>query len=249
MNYLPANIRSTLSPATSFFKVFSPPLLPHLNKATAATNMSLFFPIRHISGRTKVPTAHLKWSTTPQSTSGSSNSQSSFNDGNQAQKSRHDAHRRPSPPQKIEVKSIVSLDDITRQGLRRLLELAEACKLLEEEAHRNGQVLLNHLKEESQQETVLGQQGSTPAGQKEIQLNKEKESERRDQVMRRSLADVLKSWGLSEEGYARLMQARRMRNELVHPILRREDAAVILRDWEREGGQDDSGQGAMSTAP
>ncbi|KAF9135370.1 hypothetical protein BGX30_011571 [Mortierella sp. GBA39] len=251
MNYLPATIRSTLSPATPFFKVSQPTLLPHLIKAAAAKNMGLFFSTRHISGRTKA-TAPLTWSTTSPSTSGSSNSHSSFNDGNQAQKSKLDAHHRPLPSPSVGVKSVVSIDDITRRGLRRLLHLTEACKLIEEEAHRNGQVLLDHMKEGSQQETntALGQQGSTPEEQKEIRLlSGERERERREQIMRKSLADVLKNWGLSEEGYVRLKQARRMRNELVHPVLRREDAAVILRDWKREGGQDDSGQGDMSTGP
>lgn len=249
MSYLPATIRSTLSPATSFFKVSQPTLLSHLIKATAATNMSLFFPIRHISSRTKALTAPLKWTTTLHSTSGSSNSHSSFNDDKQAQNSRYDAYHRQSPSPKIGVKFVVSLDDITRQDLQRLLQLAEACKLIEEEAHRNSKVLLIRLKEESQQKTTLGQQGLTPAGQKEIQLSKDRERERREQIMRKSLADVLKNWELSEEGYSRLIQARRMRNKLVHPVLRREDVAVVLRDWEREGGQDDSGQGAMSAAP
>ena len=251
MSYLPATIRSTLSHTTSFFRVTQPTLWPHLIKVTAATNMSLFIPIRRISGSTKATTAPLKWSTTPPSTGGSSNSHSSFNDSNQAQKSRHGTHHRPSPSPKIGVKSVVSLDDITRRGLRRLLQLTEVCKLIEEEAHRNGQVLLDHMKVESQKETksALGQQGSTSTRQKEIQLSEERERERREQITRKSLADVLKNWELSEEGYVRLTQARRMRNELVHPVLRREDAAVVLRDWKREGGQDGSGQGAMSTAP
>lgn len=249
MNCLPATIRCTLSPATSFVKISQPNLLSHLIKATAVKNMSLFFPIRHISSRMKAPTALLKKSMIPHSTSGSSSSHSSVKDGNQAQKSRHKTHHRPSPSSKSGVKSVVSLDDITRRGLRRLLQLTEACKLIEEEAHRKSQVLLNHLKEESLHDNnaALEQQGLKP--EKETQLSKGRERERREQIIRRSLADVLRSWELSEEGYERLVQARRMRNELVHPVLTREDAAVILRDWKREGRQDDKEQGVMTTAP
>lgn len=245
MNYLTASIRSPLSPSTFFLKASQSTLRPGGIKA--ATIGSLFFPIRYISDRAKVPTTPLKSPMTVPQDSGSSDSD------DRAPKSRPRAQLLPlpSPPTNCRgtrrAKPILSYDDITRRGFRRLLNLTEAYKYIEDEADRSSRASLSRLEDELRQETkvALGQQGMTKAKEKEIQQYYEEQRRgRKKQAVRRSLEDVLKGWELSEEGFARLKNVVQIRNTLVHPVLRREDVAIILKDWKREGGgQDGDGEG------